>query len=100
MEESVDEAENPVEEIGDQTEVNENSTEHKAEKADNTKTEKSSLNDEFCSDKDYLMGNASSINSLVDELIVNYEKDWKDAKVVNFIEYNLKIVVKIEKELQ
>ena len=98
VEESVEEAENPVEEIGDQTEVNENSTEQKAEKADNTKTEKSSLNDEFCSDKDYLME-----NSLVDELIVKPENDLKDAEVVNFIEYNLKIVginvVKIEKEL-
>ena len=95
--ENSEQAENPIEENWEQTEkVNETLIEQKAENADN-------LNDEFCSNKDYLIENASSIKALVDEILVKPEDDWKDEEVENLIDYNLKIVginvVKINKEI-
>jgi hypothetical protein len=88
---------NPIEENNEQTEeLNKTSIEQKAENADN-------LNDEFCSNKDYLIENASSIETLVEEIFVKPENDWKDEEVENLIEYNLKIVginvIKIHKEM-
>ena len=70
----------------------------------NKKTENAdNLNDEFGSNKDYLLEIASSIKALVDENLVKPEDDWKDEEVENLIEYNLKIVginvVKINKDI-
>ena len=76
------------------TVVNKTSIEQKAENADN-------LNDEFCSNKDY--ENASGNETLVDEIFVKPENDWKDTEAENLTEYNLKIVgievIKIDKEM-
>ena len=106
---NTDPAKKPVEQSENkkttEEEVNENSTELEAEQAENPKNESENLilNDEFCSDNDF-MKNATNINTLVDELLVkpgDNEKDEED--IMNLIDYNLKIVgidvIKIEKEM-
>ena len=83
--------------------MNKNSTEPEAEEAENPANESEILilNDEFCSDNDFMETN---INTLVDELLVKPGDNEKDAKdIMNLIDYNLKIVgidvIKIEKEI-
>ena len=104
---NTDPAKKPVEQSENkkttEEEVNENSTELEAEQAENPKNESENLilNDEFCSDNDFMETN---INTLVDELLVKPGDNEKDAKdIMNLIDYNLKIVgidvIKIEKEM-
>ena len=103
---NTDPAKKPVEQSENKKtteEVNENSTELEAEQAENPKNESENLilNDEFCSDNDFMETN---INTLVDELLVKPGDNEKDAKdIMYLIDYNLKIVgidvIKIEKEI-
>ena len=65
--------------------MDESTIEQKAEDAAN-------LIDEFCSNVDYLIENDYSVDTVVEEILVRPENDWKNAEVENFIEYNLMIV--------
>ena len=89
--EIVEETDSIAEEYVAQAERNEathqevNKIEREAEKAVNPLV----LDDEFCSDKDYIE-NDSDTDTIVDKIVVKPDDDWTNAEVKNVIDYKLK----------